>query len=399
MNTDQENNSEHEIQNETVMDMPHQPLIRPSTKLTKKNKRMMAFWTFLILICLMAGTAGGILLYLGNALSPMEASDIEKRFVVPSGISSARIASILEDQGLIQSGTVFSYYLKYKKEGAGFKAGEYAMSPGITKERIIEMMNNGEIIIPETFTFTIPEGLTITEIADVIGNSGHVDRAKFLELVNNPTLLKPADGMVIPPFVEQIPEEDGMKFQLEGYLFPETYEMLTESSTDDVVIKLLQQLSKKLSALPEDWTDQLEKNGVSFHELMTIASLVEREVILDEERAVVAGIIYNRLDKKMALQIDATVQYALDKHKERLLIEDTKKESPYNTYLNVGLPPGPIASPSINAIKAALYPEETKFLYYVTKKDGTSGHLFAETYKKHQNNIAISNKTAKKVNQ
>lgn len=359
----------------------------------------MAFWTFLILICLMAGTAGGILLYLGNALSPMEASDIEKRFVVPSGISSARIASILEDQGLIQSGTVFSYYLKYKKEGAGFKAGEYAMSPGITKERIIEMMNNGEIIIPETFTFTIPEGLTITEIADVIGNSGHVDRAKFLELVNNPTLLKPADGMVIPPFVEQIPEEDGMKFQLEGYLFPETYEMLTESSTDDVVIKLLQQLSKKLSALPEDWTDQLEKNGVSFHELMTIASLVEREVILDEERAVVAGIIYNRLDKKMALQIDATVQYALDKHKERLLIEDTKKESPYNTYLNVGLPPGPIASPSINAIKAALYPEETKFLYYVTKKDGTSGHLFAETYKKHQNNIAISNKTAKKVNQ
>jgi UPF0755 protein len=399
LNTEQENNSEREVQTESVMDMPHQPLIRPSTKLTKKNKRMMAFWTFLILICLMAGTAGGILLYVGNALSPMEASDVEKRFVVPSGISSGRIASILEDQGLIQNGTIFSYYLKYKKEGAGFKAGEYAMSPGITADRIIEMLNNGEIIIPETFTFTIPEGLTITEIADVLGKSGHIDRAKFLELVNNPSLLKPSDGMIIPPFIEQIPEKDGMKFRLEGYLFPETYEIRIESTTDDVVIRLLQQLSKKLSTLPEDWTDQLEKNGVSFHELMTIASLVEREVVLDEERAVVAGIIYNRLEKKMALQIDATVQYALDKHKERLLIEDTKKESPYNTYMNTGLPPGPIASPSINAIKAALYPEETKFLYYVTKKDGTNGHLFAETFKQHQNNIDISNKTAKKVSQ
>lgn len=399
VNTDQEINSEHQIKTEPVMDMPQQPKKRSSTKLTAKNKRMLAFRTFLILICLMAGTAGGILLYLGNALSPVEAAKEEKRFVVPKGISSGRIASILEDQGLIQSGAVFSYYLKYKKEGAGFKAGEYAMSPGITVERIIEMLNNGEIVIPDTFTFTIPEGLTITEIVDVVGKFGQVDGTKFLELANNPTLLKPAEGMVIPPFVLQIPEKDGMKFRLEGYLFPETYEMLIESSTEDVVMRLLQELSKKLSTLPEDWTDQLEKNGVSFHELMTIASLVEREVVLDEERATVAGVIYNRLEKKMVLQIDATVQYALDKHKERLLIEDTKKESPYNTYMNAGLPPGPIASPSISAIKAALYPEETKFFYYVTKKDGTNGHLFAETYKQHQNNIAISNKTAKETSQ
>lgn len=399
MNTNQGNNSEHHIHSEPVMDKPHQPHKQYSTKLTAANKRMMAFWTFLILFCLLAGTAGGILLYLGNALSPVEASKEEKRFVIPRGITSGRIASILEDQGVIRNGTVFSYYLKYKKEGAGFKAGEYAMNPGITVERIIEMLNNGEIVIPDTFTFTVTEGLTITQIADIIGNIGQVDRTKFLELANNPTLLQPAEGVVIPPFVQQIPEKDGMKFRLEGYLFPETYEMLTESSTEDIVIRLLQELSKKLSTLPEDWTDQLKKNGVSFHELMTIASLVEREVVLDEERATVAGVIYNRLEKKMALQIDATVQYALDKHKERLLIEDTKKESPYNTYLNVGLPPGPIASPSISAIKAALYPEDTKYFYYVTKKDGTDGHLFAETFKQHQKNIALSNKTAEKINE
>jgi UPF0755 protein len=396
VNTDLDNQHEQE---QSVRDMPEQPLKRPSTKLTKRNKRILAFWTFLILICLMAGTAGGVLLYLGNQLSPVEASDEEMRFVVPNGISSARIASILENEGLIKSGTVFSYYLKYKKEGAGFKAGEYAMNPGITIDRIIEMLNNGEILVPETFTVTIPEGFTVTEIADVLSRSGHVDRAKFLELVNNPSLIKPSEGMVIPPFVAQIPENEGMKFRLEGYLFPETYEMRTDISTDDAVVKLLQQLTKKLSTLPEDWTEQLENNKISFHELMTIASLVEREVILDEERAVVAGIIYNRMNKKMPLQIDATVQYALDEHKERLLIEDTKIESPYNTYVNAGIPPGPIASPSIDAIKAVLYPEETKFFYYVTKKDGTNGHLFAETFKKHQNNIAISNKSAKKVNE
>ncbi|MEX2415460.1 MAG: endolytic transglycosylase MltG [Paenibacillaceae bacterium] len=395
MNTNQGNNSDHDARFEPAMDMPRQPHIQSSTKLTASNKRMMAFWTFLILFCLLAGTAGGILLYLSSALSPVEASTEEKRFVVPRGISSGRIASILEDQGVIRSGTVFSYYLKYKKEGAGFKAGEYAMSPGITVERIIEMLNNGEVVIPDTFTFTVPEGFTITEIADVIGNLGQVDRTKFLELANNPTLLQPVEGMVIPPFVQQIPEKDGMKFRLEGYLFPDTYEMLTDSSTEEVVMRLLQELSKKLSTLPEGWADQLEKNGVSFHELITIASLIEREVVLDEERATVAGVIYNRLKKKMALQIDATVQYALDKHKERLLIEDTKKESPYNTYLNVGLPPGPIASPSMNAIKAALYPEATNYFYYVTKKDGTDGHLFAETFKQHQRNIALSNKTAK----
>jgi UPF0755 protein len=399
VDTNQGNNSEHHTNNESTMDMPQQPHKLPSTKLTRKSKRMMAFWTFFMLFCLLTGTAGGILLYLGNSLSPVEASSEEKRFVVPRGITSGRIANILEDQGLIRSGTVFSYYLKYKKVGAGFKAGEYAMSPGITVERIIEMLNNGEIVIPDTFKFTVPEGLTITQIADVIGSIGQVDRTKFLELANNPALLKPSDGKVIPPFVEQIPENEGMKFRLEGYLFPDTYEMLADSNTEDIVVRLLHELSKKLSTLPEGWADQLEKNGVSFHELMTIASLIEREVVLDEERATVAGVIYNRLEEKMALQIDATVQYALDKHKERLLTADTKKESPYNTYLHAGLPPGPIASPSINAIKAALYPEETKFFYYVTKKDGTDGHLFAETFKQHQNNIAISEKTAKEVSQ
>jgi UPF0755 protein len=399
VNTEQKNNQGNIVQTDTNQDMSLQPKQPSMTKLSASSKRWMAFWTFLVLFCLLLGTGGGILLYIGHALSPMEASAEEKRFTVPKGITSARIANILEAEGLVRSGVIFSYYLKYKKEGAGFKAGEYAMSPGITIKRIIEMLNNGEIVQPETFKFTVAEGLTISQMADIIGNQGQADPAEFVELAGNPALLKPKEGDTIPPFVQQIPENEGMKFRLEGYLFPETYEMLEESTTQDIVMRLLLELSKKLKTLPEDWSEQLDKNGVSFHEMMTIASLVEREVVLDEERPLVAGIIYNRLKKKMALQIDATVQYALDKHKERLLTEDTKTESPYNTYLYPGLPPGPIASPSISSIKAALYPEESKYYYYVTKKDGSNGHLFAETFKQHQNNIARSNKTAKETSQ
>jgi UPF0755 protein len=113
--------------------------------------------------------------------------------------------------------------------------------------------------------------------------------------------------------------------------------------------------------------------------------------VVEEERPIVAGVIYNRLKAKMPLQIDATVQYLFAESKERLYEKDLQIESPYNTYLHTGLPPGPIASPSLASIKAALYPEETKYLYYVTKKDGTSGHLFAETFAQHKKNIAKSN--------
>jgi len=365
-----------------------------STKLTAKSKRKMAFWTFMFLVCLLAGGAGGLLLYMGNALQPTEPGQ-EVKFTIPRGISSARIANQLEQNGLIRNGTVFAYYLKYKKMGDQFQAGEYAMSPGIELERIIEMLNNGETIQPETFKATIAEGLTVEQIAELLADQGIVDKAKWLDLAANPEKLQPSGGMTLPAFIKQIPNQEGMKFALEGYLFPETYEMLVESTEQDIMFRLIQELVAKLKGLPEDWDEQMNKLGLTFHEMLTIASLIEREVALDDERPIVASVIYNRIKKKMRLEIDATVQYALAEHKDRLLIVDTKIESPYNTYLHAGLPPGPIASPSLASIHAALYPEESKYLFYVTKKDGTKGHLFAETLKQHQNNINASNKTAK----
>jgi UPF0755 protein len=167
------------------------------------------------------------------------------------------------------------------------------------------------------------------------------------------------------------------------------------SKEDEILIRMFQELDNKLNQLPEGWEEQLKLLGISFHQAMTVASLVEREVRVPDERKMVAGVIYNRFKRQMQLQIDATVQYALDKPKERLLHEDLKVDSPYNTYQIPGLPPGPIASPSLASIEAALFPETHDFLFYVTKKDGSGGHLFAKTYREHQKNIRISNQTAK----
>jgi UPF0755 protein len=170
-------------------------------------------------------------------------------------------------------------------------------------------------------------------------------------------------------------------------MFPETYEMKKGSTEEQIIARMLQETDRKLATLPEGWQDAMEESGKSLHEIMTIASLIEREVVVDEERALVSSVIYNRLAEPMRLQIDAAVQYALDEPKERLLTKDLEIDSPYNTYKNDGLPPGPIASPSLASIEAALFPAESDYLFYVTKKDGSQTHLFAKTYNEHLRNI------------
>lgn len=366
----------------------------PSTRLTARSKRWLAFWTLICLFLFMAGGAGGILLFAASTLQPTEPGE-PVRFVIPSGVSSSRIANILEKNGLIRDATTFAYYLKLKDIGHGFQAGEYEIAPGTDVARIIEMLNNGETVPPEMVKFTVPEGWTVEQIAATLHEAFGVDEQAVLDAANQPERLKAPAGKVVPAFAGALAEKENLKYKLEGYLFPETYEMLAESTVEEILFRMVRELGDRLSRLPDGWENRLQELDLTFHEVMTIASLIEREVVLDEERPLVASVIYNRIKKKMNLEIDATVQYALEEHKDRLLNEDLKVESPYNTYLNGGLPPGPIASPGLKSIEAALYPAETNYLFYVTKKDGTQGHLFAETYNGHLRNIAASNEAAK----
>jgi len=373
-----------------------QPQPIPSTRLTPRMKRWLAFWTFVCLVLFAAGGAGGLLLYAARALQPTEPGE-PVRFSIPQGVSSTRIANILERNGLIRDATVFAYYLKWKDIGRGFQAGEYEIAPGTDISRIIDMLNNGETVPPEMIRFTIPEGWTVEQIAGHLAAVSGLDREAFLELARHPDKLKATEGKAMPAFVGALADREGLVYKLEGYLFPETYELPADSTANDIMFRLVRELGDKLARLPEGWETRLQETGLSFHELLTVASLIEREVVLDEERPIVASVIYNRLAKKMNLEIDATVQYALGEHKERLLHEDLKVDSPYNTYLHAGLPPGPIASPGLKSIEAALYPAETKYLFYVTKKDGSGGHLFAETYNGHLRNIERSNETARQA--
>lgn len=336
----------------------------------------------MILLLIIVIAAGGAGAYAWNLMRPLEASTEPIVFEIKSGTGTSKIAEQLQQEGLIRSGLAFKGYLKWKKQGSNFMAGTYSMNPGVSYEQIVNKLNNGEVVPEEMVKFTIPEGYTVLQMADKLSEEGIVDRDEFIKLANDPSAFD-------VDIIKDIPVDEELRYVLEGYLFPETYELKKDSSTHDVMQRMLEEFQTKVNSIP-DLEKELQEKNLSLHELLTIASLVEREVVVDAERPLVAGVIYNRIQQDMKLEIDATVQYLLDKPKARLLFKDLKVESPYNTYLNKGLPPGPIASPSLPSIQAALQPEASDYLFYVTKKDGSSEHLFAKTYKEHQQNIAKS---------
>jgi len=374
---------------QTAQERPAPPESGPGPVRPRRKPRVM-LWSFFIALGIVLAAAGGAVLYVWNGLRPVKASDAPVRITIEKGMRAQRVAELLESSGLIRDAKLFGGWLKLKGEGSKFQAGVYELTPGMSREEIVAKLNKGDIVAPATFRVTIPEGFTVEQIADRLVQAGGVKKEDFLNAVQNPALWSGSD------WTGQIPQDGKLRYLLEGYLFPETYEIKSGSSAADIVNRMLAELDRKLDQLPEDWMDVMEERGLTLHELLTIASLVEREVVVDAERPIVSSVIQNRLKKKMPLQIDATIQYSLDKPKEKLTEDDLKVDSPYNTYLNPGLPPGPIANPSFKSIEAALYPDDTDYLYYVTKKDGSNEHLFAVTFKQHQKNIQISNQNAKK---
>lgn len=344
-------------------------------------------WVILAILAIFIICAGSAAFYIWNGLRPAAAGDV-KEVEITSGMSAFKVSDLLEEQGIIKNSFLFKYYLRLEGEGSKFQAGRYALTPGMAKEEIVAKLNAGDTIAEETIRFTIPEGFTVLQIADKLAQEGIVDKEQFLTLANEKRSWGDAEA------VRSIPDDPDLHQRLEGYLFPETYEMKKDSTAEDIITRMLTETDRKLAELGEDWQSELEERDLTLHQLLTIASLIEREVVVDEERPIVASVIYNRLAEPMPLQIDATVQYLLDKPKERLMESDLQVDSPYNTYKVDSLPPGPIASPSLASIEAALHPAETDYFYYVTKKDGSQTHLFAHTYEEHLKNIEKSNETA-----
>ncbi len=348
---------------------------------------MKAVKVFVVILVILLLAAGGGAYYVWNGLQPVKASDQPVKFTIESGMGTAKIAEVLHQNGLIKNSTIFIGYLKWKHEGSRFQAGVYEAKPGATFGELIAKLNSGDVVKEEMVKITIPEGYTVEQIAKKVSEATGTSAEEFLKLADHP-----GDEAVVA--FKEVPSDADLKHAAEGYLFPDTYEFKKGTNDSDIFHRMMEQMQSKIDSIP-DLQQKLKDRDMTLHELLTIASLVEREVVVDKERSLVAGVIYNRLDQQMKLEIDATVQYALAEPKERLLYKDLKVESPYNTYLHDGLPPGPICSPSVASIEAALSPKASEYLYYVTKKDGSHEHLFAKTYQEHLKNIKKSNSTTK----
>lgn len=295
---------------------------------------------------------------------------------IEQGEGAWDIAEKLQDNNLINYRIAF--YLKAKSMGASGKLryGTFELHKDSGLQTIIEDLTSGGAQKEEK-KFTVPEGYTIELIAKKLEEEGICLENEFLQAVQ---------GDYDYWFLDSVPEDADVTYRLQGFLFPETYAIGEDMTAEDIVKVMLDQFDKKFTA---DMQNKMNALGKTVFEVVIEASIIERETMVDSERPTVAGVIKNRLDKGMRLEMCPTALYPLTDgiyDKTTVTYEDTRVDSPYNTYRNKGLPVGPIACPGIASLEAALNPEEHKFLFYHTdpnKKDGS--HIFTETYAEHTN--------------
>ena len=312
----------------------------------------------LLSLVIMAGGTFAAYRYLTGASGPSRPVAIE----VPQGATASDVGDLLEQKGIVRSGFAFRLAAGFQGLGESLMAGRYDLRTNMTVGQALSALEAGPIV--ETVSVTIPEGLELPEIAAEVSEVLNVEPSAFVDSATS-------GEHSLPPY---LPEGTGT---VEGFLFPKTYEFDPEAQAEQVIATLLAQFEEEASTL--DWT-QADELGLSAYEVVVVASLIEREARAEEDRAKVSAVIHNRLREGMALQIDATVQYALPEENRLLTLEDYEYESPYNTYLHPGLPPTPIASPGLASHEAALNPAEVDYLYFLVVDPDTGKHQFAETY-------------------
>ena len=291
-----------------------------------------------------------------------EATEEPVTVVVEQGDTLGSVAEKLDEAGLISSSSLFELEARVGGSATEIKPGEYQFEPGQDGEEILEALSSGET--GSTYEVVIPEGLTLEQTAQKVAEQGGVTAGEFEAAAR-----KTDYGYAFL--------DDSAIETTEGFLFPKKYEFQNDASAEQIVDRLLQQYLMETQSL--DFAATEERLNLTEYEILTTASLIEKEAASPEEQPMIASVIYNRIRARMPLQVDATILYALGESKERLSLDDLEVDSPYNTYKNAGLPPGPIASPGRGAIQAALEPSETEHLYYVLKPGGGE-HFFTDDY-------------------
>ena len=343
------------------------------TKLIHKKVRFPWLVMFLVLaLLLFSGWR-----YVISQYQPVDETDKTYQAVtIPSQSGARQIAGILRDHDLIRNERLFLNYLSSNKLDNQLQAGNYKFSRSQTMEEIADAIVSGRV---DYLTVTIPEGYTVKEIGLLLQRQGMLTEEQWQESIGQPY---PYD------FLKGIPA--GEANWLEGFLFPDTYNISEGASGQQIVDMMLKRFDR---AWGEEFAALAEGRKQSVLEIVTIASLIEREAARPQERETISGVIANRMKIGMPLQIDATILYALDEHKELIYNADLKVDSPYNTYTHTGLPPGPIASPGEESLYAALHPEEHPYFYYVSRGDGS--HEFNRTFAEHLQAISKYNNQEK----
>lgn len=329
----------------------------------RKKRRMILILVIVAVLAIVLAIAVPVL----NAprLSPEETVTV----TVPAGSNTKAIAKLLKENKVIANEFMFLLAVRQSEYNGKLRYGTFTFSGGMDTDEVIRILAQ-EGARKETVTITIPEGYSIERIIARCTEAGIASAAEFEEALQ---------AEYDFAFLAEIPEKAGQKYRLQGFLFPSTYEFYQSASAEDVIRTMLLEFEKQYTAVSDEFTD--------IYDVITKASLIERESKIESENAVIAGVIENRLEKGMRLQIDATVVYAITDGEydvTRVLHRDLETDSPYNTYVNEGLPVGPICNPGIAAIRGALSPQTHNYLYYhtdETKQDGS--HIFTETFSQH----------------
>lgn len=289
---------------------------------------------------------------------------------IPKGSGTEKIAGILKQNNLIENEFFFRVLAKLNGYDSKFQSGKFKLETSMDEYRIMEiLMKDGEK--RQTITFTIPEGYTILQIAKKMVEIGICKtQDEFVQATNDISKYN-------YDFVQAIPERN---LRLQGYLFPDTYEIYADAKPTEVIDKMLKRFD---AVYDEDFRARTTAQGYTIDEVINMAAIIEREVRVPEERKLVSSVIHNRLEIDMPLQMCSTVMYVLNKSYPQLTIEDTKIDSPYNTYINPGLPTGPIGNPGKASIEAVLYPEDTDYIYFVLKDPESGEHSFSRTLDEH----------------
>lgn len=346
----------------------------------KEDKVVGRIVTIIVLVLLVVGGVFGFSTYryISSSLQPLDATNSEKVLVsIPNGSSNKMIGEILEEDQVIKSGMVFNYYTKFNNM-TDFQAGKYQMSPDMTLDEIGALLQEGGLAADQADArILIPEGYDVDQVGDAIAENTDLSKDDFLALMVDQDYFERLVEKY-PRLLSDVSKVKEVRYPLEGYLFPATYDYYEGMSLETIVEEMVLAMNNVMYG----YYDEIDESDLNVHEVLTLASLVEKEGQSEEDRKNIAQVFFNRLAIDMPLQSDISILYALGVHKELVLFEDLEVDSPYNLYQNRGFGPGPFNNPSQQAIEAVLNPIENDYYYFVADID-TQEVFYAETLDEH----------------